>query len=212
VLQAIRKSRYGIETFKDWAVVGAPKYPGRILAVASMAKFFDQGVRGISPHVIPQNSLHSLSGVVSVALGMGGPNVGAGGGRTALAEGLTTAFSLLADGRLPGVWLIATEWDREPVPQKNGRAVADGLCHAVALMLTAVEDAGDGLCLSFQAPGKAAPGAIPAKDNVPSAVALAAALAPHPAAPKGAVLWRLSLDWGAEVMLVKNNVGHSLRE
>jgi hypothetical protein len=206
VLKAIHESGLGVDAFKDWGVIGAPKYPGRVLAGASMAKFFDQGVRGISPHVIPQNSLHSLSGVISVALEMGGPNVGAGGGRTALAEGLLTAFSLMADGRLPGMWLVATEWDREPLPQKNGRAVAEGRCHAVALMLSPLESAAEGLCLTLR-PQTESPTCADEAGNEPLATAssLASALERQQNAAFGAAVWRLSMGWGTEVVLAKTH-------
>jgi hypothetical protein len=173
-----------------------------------MAKFFDQGVRGISPHAIPQVSLHSLSGVISVGLGLGGPNLGAGGGAGALADGLITAFTMLAERRLPGLWLVVSAWDREPLPQKNGRAVVAGLCHAVAMALSPLEGAAEGLCLNFEPP-RATPesdGANRAPDHeAASVMGLADALARQRRAPLGAELWRFALDWGAEVVLAKQH-------
>ncbi|MBW3598384.1 MAG: hypothetical protein KY475_14070, partial [Planctomycetes bacterium] len=81
VVRAIGESGRSTDDYASWSVLGIPRYPGRILAGASIRRFFDEGIRGISPHIIPQSSTHSLSGLISVGLGMGGPNLGAGGGR-----------------------------------------------------------------------------------------------------------------------------------
>jgi hypothetical protein len=211
MLQAIRESGQAIEAFREWGVVGAPRYPGRICGAAAMARFFDQGVRGISPHAIPHLSLHSLSGVISVGLGLGGPNLGAGGGPNALAEGFMTAFSMLSQRRLPGLWLVVSAWNREPLPQKNGRATIEGKCHAVAIALSPVDGVAEGLCFSFDSTGARQGGASPcpnASDGdeaAGSVTGLADALFRQRRAPLGAVLWRLPLEWGAEVLLAKNH-------
>lgn len=203
VIKAIQEHGAPIEKFRGWGVVGAPRYMGRLHGGGGIVKFFDHGVRGISPHSIPQNSLHSVSGVISVGLRMGGPNLGAGGGPRALAEGMMTAFAMLSDGRLPGVWLAATEWEKEPIPQKNGRVVTEGPCHAVALMLEPAEETGEGLRLTFRAGLEPArQGANDAGAAAPwRALALAQALTKHASSPRDGVLWSLSLDWGAEVSL-----------
>jgi hypothetical protein len=222
VLEAIRESGQPIESFREWGVVAAPRFLGRSVGGAAISKFFDLGVRGISPHAIPQVSLHSLSGVISVGLGLVGPNLGAGGGANALAEGLLTAFTMLAENRLTGLWLVTTAWDREPMPQKNGRVVAEGQCHAVAMALSPVEGAAEGLCLTFDPRAdqigevenpsgcggeldELRPSSFVLHPSHPSVMSLAEALSRQSRAPLGAVLWRMPLDWGAEVTLAKQH-------
>jgi hypothetical protein len=92
----------------DWGVIAAPELVGRTGMVAALQAFAKEGAWGISPHLIPHRSLHSLSGTVSQALGLHGPNYGVGGGPGAAAEALLAAAALLADGQLPGLWLILT--------------------------------------------------------------------------------------------------------
>jgi hypothetical protein len=201
VLKAIHDAGHAIDAYREWGVIAAPRFPGRGQVGVSIARFFDQGVKGISPHAIPQNSLHSLSGVVSVGLGMGGPNLGAGGGLGAISEGLVTAFSMLAERRVPGFWFVATAWDREPIPQKNGRIVAEGTCYAVALALSALDGPAEGLCLSFDPAVDAA--REPSRSGVDSVgvvIELSEALRRDTPASCGAI-WKLELDWGAEVAL-----------
>ncbi len=201
VLRAIHEAGQTIETYREWGVIGAPKFPGRSQGGASIARFFDQGVKGISPHAIPQNSLHSLSGLVSVGLGMGGPNLGAGGGLQSVSEGLVTAFSLLAERRAPGFWFVATAWDREPIPQRNGRVIAEGTCYAVALALAPLDGPAEGLCLSFNpAVDAARETSRSGADSAGVVVELSEALGRNAPASCGAI-WKLELDWGAEVAL-----------
>jgi hypothetical protein len=206
VIKAIQEQGASLEQFQNWGVVGAPRYMGRLHGGGGIVKFFDQGVRGISPHSIPQNSLHSPSGVISVGLGMGGPNLGAGGGPAALAEGLMTAFVLLSEERLPGVWLVSTEWEIEPVPQQNGRIVTEGPCHAVALMLEPAQERKEGLQITFRVVGAGArrSSAATAAPSCDLRIgALMDVLTQHRAAPREGVLWSHRLDWGAEVSLAQ---------
>jgi hypothetical protein len=139
-------------------VVSATCQAGRIAAARTLVQFHEQGVVGVSPHVVPQCSLHSLAGAVSVALGMHGPHLGVGGGPEALAEGLVAALSLLTLGAgesLPGVWLVATEWDEEPVLDARAAATNDPLCRALAVLLMAGAE-GD-LEIDLRGPGVARP-------------------------------------------------------
>jgi hypothetical protein len=139
-------------------IVSATCQAGRIAAARTLIQFHDQGVVGVSPHVVPQCSLHSLAGAVSVALGMHGPHLGVGGGPDALAEGLVAALSLLTLGAgesLPGVWLVATEWEEEPALDARGAATNDPLCRALAVLLMA---SGEGdLEIDLRGPGAARP-------------------------------------------------------
>jgi len=122
------------------AVVSAACLSGRIAAARTLRQFHAQGAGGVSPHVVPQCSLHSVAGAVSVALGMHGPHLGVGGGSDALAEGLLAALSLVrtgagSGGTLPGVWLVATAWDEEPVLDDATEPVNDPVCRSLAMFV-----------------------------------------------------------------------------
>jgi hypothetical protein len=108
-------SSHGLSSieFRDWGVVGAPSFLGRAAMSASLPRFLVEGAWDVSPHMIPHRSLHATSGSVSQALGIHGPNFGAGGGPNAEVEGLLAAVALLDGLKLPGVWLVSTWLDPE---------------------------------------------------------------------------------------------------
>ena len=87
--------------FAGWGVVAASRYLGRANLAAALRSFAAEGVWGTSPHLIPHFALHSLSGSISLALGLHGPNLGVGGGLHATAEGFLTALTWLAPGSCP---------------------------------------------------------------------------------------------------------------
>ncbi len=113
----------------DWGVIATPRYFGRSRCAEMIRKYRDQGAWSASPHIIPQCMLHSLSGLLSQAFGITGPNIGAGGSRGGEREALLAAFGWLSAGKLPGVWLIMTSWDSEET------AYSSGVCHAVVVAL-----------------------------------------------------------------------------
>jgi len=151
VLRAMDDSALHGECYDDWGVVAAPVFPGRLGGAATFTKFREGGPAVISPHIIPQNSLHSVAGAISVGLGMHGPNFGIGGGREALGEGLTVALSLVGDANLPGLWLVLTQWTPEPVPDGRGSTLTETACLGVALALRA--GAGRGAAMRITLPG-----------------------------------------------------------
>lgn len=67
------------EVPRDWGVVVAPTMPGRSTFRTTLTMFRDGGAWTVSPYVIPNTSLHSMAGQVSVSLGFTGPNLGVGG-------------------------------------------------------------------------------------------------------------------------------------
>lgn len=138
-LRAVEQAaeRYGIDTreLKGWGLVAAPRYIGRLTGANVLYKFPRGGTTAVSPHIVAQCSLHSVAGAASIALGMHGPNVGIGGGRFAMADGLVAALTLFETARVPGVWLLLSEFDVEPLPDEEGRPLNDPTCHAVALAL-----------------------------------------------------------------------------
>lgn len=198
----------------DDAVVAASCQAGRIMAAKSLALLKTGGAVTVSTHIVPQASLHSLAGAVSVALGMHGPHLGVSGGPEALAEGLLSAITLAVTAGAPRVWLVITEWDAEPTLDTTGTAIDDPLCRALAV---AIE------------PGCAAPLALtvhfphaplPAASSAESLAAFAHAL--DICDPGGVLLsWMLATPWGAEMRITRNRSaarvirqppGHRLRE
>lgn len=127
------------------AVVAAPCQSGRLAAARTLALLATGGAVTVSPHVVPQCSLHSVAGAVSVALGMHGPHLGVGGGPDALAEGLLTAATLLAHGdpECTAAWLVATDWDEEPALDQAGHPQGDPVCRALAVQLVSADATGD---------------------------------------------------------------------
>src|SRR5262249_9693054 len=122
---------------------------GRASTAAVIQRFAQEGAWGVSPHHIPHRSLHSLSGTVSQALEIHGPNYGVGGGPNSAAEVLLAAAAMLADRKVPGVWVVLTGWDPELVPENPLAPVPDGAaaipeCGAVALALAPISSRWEG--------------------------------------------------------------------
>jgi hypothetical protein len=143
----------------DWGVVAGSRFLGRATLALALQRFALEGAWGVSPHLIPHRSLHSISGTVSQALGIHGPNFGAGGGPTCASEAILAAAALLSEGRVPGVWVVLTGWDPEPILERPGLAGSNGhrpsvsRCTGAALALTSLELdwGGPRLCLSLGA-------------------------------------------------------------
>lgn len=136
--QALERLDRDIASVRGWGVLGAPRFLGRFALAEALRRFADEGAWGISPHLIPHRSLHALSGTVSQALGIQGPNFGVGGGPDAGTEVFTVAAALLADGCLPGLWIIMTGFEPELTPQfstSTSDAPTEPVCSAVALAL-----------------------------------------------------------------------------
>ena len=135
VLEAVAALPDPARRLDRYGVIGAPRLAGRITGAQTLVRAAEAGGIAVSPHVVPQCSLHALASAVSVALGMNGPNLGASGGPEALSEGLYTAVSLVDASGCDGMWLVLTEWDEEPALDAAGRPTSDPLCRAVALAL-----------------------------------------------------------------------------
>ena len=129
--------RYQIDPreLAGWGIVAAPRYIGRLTGANVLYKFPRGGTSAVAPHIVAQCSLHSVAGAASIAMGMHGPNVGIGGGEWAIGDGLAAALTLFEMAQVPGVWLLLTEFDSEPIPDEEGRPLNDPTCHAVALAL-----------------------------------------------------------------------------
>jgi hypothetical protein len=119
LLGAIAQEGWVERSFGDWGVVAAPTFFGRQSIVQSFERYAQEGAWGISPNLIPHHSLHGLSGTISQALKIYGPNFGIGGGTDPSTEALLLATALLADGQLPGLWLVLTGHDSELMPHSS---------------------------------------------------------------------------------------------
>jgi hypothetical protein len=134
---AIRNHGLEATDFSDWAVLAAPRYPGRAALVPALARFRVEGAWGMSPHVIPHRSLHSLSGTVSHVLKTHGPNFGVAGSPGSCAELFLNAGALLASGQAPAVWVFPTRIEPECELDANGNHLAPVHVEAAALALVA---------------------------------------------------------------------------
>jgi hypothetical protein len=137
--QAVQRFDLAGTSFTDWGVLAAPRYLGRTAMAAAVQRFATEGAWGISPHLIPHRSLHSLSGTISQVLAIHGPNYGVGGGSDGASEVFLAVSALLERERLPGVWMVLSGWDPEPRP--GCETTTPPTCNAVALALTAAGSA-----------------------------------------------------------------------
>jgi hypothetical protein len=146
VFQAISRHKLDPTRFTDWGILAAPRFLGRAALAVALNRFALEGAWGISPHLIPHRSLHSISGTVSQALKIQGPNFGVGGGPNAAGEALLVAGGMIADERLPGVWVILTGYEPELAPTNPAEAEQESssspppAATAVALALRRGED------------------------------------------------------------------------
>lgn len=200
------------------AVVAAPCQAGRLAAARTLALLSSGGAVTVSPHIVPQCSLHSIAGAVSVALAMHGPHLGVGGGPDALAEGLFAAATLVA-GRVsvcPAAWLVVTDWDEEPELDEAGECCGDPVCRALALLL-APDGSPDGggedlpsISLAVRLPHESAVGPLP---QASSGGLLAFARALEISADGPALAgWTVTCRWGGEIRISGRPAGIRLRE
>jgi hypothetical protein len=147
VLQTIEQSGLGQTRFTDWGVVSAPCFLGRATLVQAWQRMQVEGAWGVSPHFIPHRTQHAVSGTISQALKIHGPNFGAGGGPSSMLEALLAAAALLESSKLPGAWVILSGWEPELIPDVEGNPTAPCDCKAVALALVPAQPAWHGLRL-----------------------------------------------------------------
>ncbi len=138
-MRALTKAMMSISAdasvWRDWAVIGCPRFLGRMIICGTVGRYFHDPKYNISPHIIPNYTLHAVSGTMSVGFTLHGANFGVGGGPRHLPEGLLTALSVVSEREHPGVWLIASEFEPEPRPDDQGKPTNDIVVHALALAL-----------------------------------------------------------------------------
>ncbi len=142
LLRAIDGASWRDKSFADWAVISAPRFPGRVRGAAGIARYLKLGPRALSPLIIPTLSLHSVSSVVSMILQSHGANFGTSGDRFHVSEALLMGFSVQHSGRTPGAWVVLTGFEPEPQLDANGRIVNTVQGYGIAMALvdeTAVE-------------------------------------------------------------------------
>jgi len=125
-------------SFGDWGVLSAANFFGRGGNAHTIQRFAQEGAWGVSPHIIPHQSLHAVSGTISQLLKIHGPNFGVSGAAQACQDAFLIAAALLAEGNVPGLWLLLSGHEREWLPAENGKSAESArplLCEAVAMAL-----------------------------------------------------------------------------
>lgn len=143
--QAMVAAGLDASRFKEWGVVAAPRFLGRVFDAGTFHKFLQIGGGAVSVHLIPQQSQHAVSGAISVAFGMQGPNFGVAGGPGGAAEALLTGFSAYDPSVVPGLWLCLSEFDPEATPSREGKHTVPAVCHALAIALSLDPNSAQGL-------------------------------------------------------------------
>jgi hypothetical protein len=199
VLRAVDDFGWHGRSFEDWGLIAAPRFLGRIIAAAAMDKFKAQGVPGMSPLIIPTLSLHAVAGSLSLAIKSHGFNYGVGGSHGHLAEALLAGLAARDDGGVPGVWVVATGFHPEPVPDTSGHSTNPAVAYGVALAL-APAAAANRSRLNLRVVPTAAPSAADEDAPLSGLVALARFLSAPPATPR-ARRWYCPLPGGGALAL-----------
>jgi hypothetical protein len=201
--QAISSAGKSIDHYRNWAIIAAPRFIGRIAGTSTLERFSRGGGPAISPHVIPQHSLHSISGALSILLASRQPNFGVGGTGDSLAEGLLASLTFPA-ANCSGVWLVSTAWDPEPQLDDAGLCLNAPVCHAVALgmQLAAQNDACGQLRLMVQNGPIETERAVGWFKNAAGVCRSLVALTPG--GPPACFAWRL--PWGGTIVLNASEV------
>lgn len=149
VLEAIEKEAWQQRSFRDWGVVAAANFFGRTSIAQTVQRLAQEGAWGVSPHVIPHQSLHAMSGTISQALHVHGPNFGINGGPNAAPDAFLISAAMMMDRRLPGLWVVLTGYESENIPPLPGTSSEAPSCQAVALALTPTAPNERGMYLSL---------------------------------------------------------------
>lgn len=149
VLKAINDAGWKGRSFRDWGIVAGPNFLGRVTIATTIRRLQKEGAWGISPHLIPHQSLHAVSGTISQVLAIHGPNFGVGGGPESGPDAFLLAGSMVTDGTLPGLWLVMTGYETEWIPGLEALPPAPP-CLGVALALEPTTDDSDARCLAIR--------------------------------------------------------------
>jgi hypothetical protein len=149
VSQALIALNRPTASYRDWGVLAAANLFGRASIYKGLCDFRREGAWGISPHLVPHLSLHAVSGTISQALGLHGPNFGVGGGPKGVAGAFLSAATLLSENHLPGLWVVMTAHNPESLPTATEQPTSESAtCLAVAFALKPIKDADSATSLS----------------------------------------------------------------
>lgn len=136
-LEALRQAilKFGItaEHQVGWGVVANPSRLGRSRMFDAIVKFREQGAWSVTPHFIPHSLLHSMSGLLSQALGITGPNMGVGGVPDSQEDLCVSMASWIAGRDTTGGWLIWAEWLNPELAEAQVFAVEQCECEDPSL-------------------------------------------------------------------------------
>jgi hypothetical protein len=135
VSEAVRGIERGSVDFSRWGAIAAPIFFGRVAVPTSCERYRAEGAWGVSPHSVPQHSLHAISAAVSLLLKMHGPNFGVGNGLDTANDGWLTIATLLSENSIPGIWLLLTGHVGEYLPGGEGHTEQRPPLEAAAIAL-----------------------------------------------------------------------------
>ena len=141
VLKAAADAGWSDRSFDGWAVIAAPRFLGRLVTAKAVERYEQSGVAGVSPLIVPTLTLHAVAGSLSLAIQSHGFNFGVSGGPDHVGEALLAGLAARDDGDVPGVWVVASGFTPEPIPDGRGDSLTPTTGYAVALALTAGADA-----------------------------------------------------------------------
>ena len=135
VMRAVDGAGWRERSFANWGVVASGRSFGRMRFDTAIERYRRLKTRGASPLVVPHLSLHALSGTLSIALGMHGPNYGVSGQADHLGETLLAGLGLIEREDVDGLWVVACDFDPEPTLDADGEPASDVVGHAAALAI-----------------------------------------------------------------------------
>jgi hypothetical protein len=204
VLQAIRE--FGLESadFRNWGVLAAPRFLGRVPTAEILHKCERGGSGKASPVFVPHHSLHAVSGTVSMALAIQGPNYGVSGGTNFVVEGFLSILSFLSLNPVDGLWAVLSQLDPEPDPEGND--LESVTAQALALAFVPVANDWQGLRLHLIDPDRSGQTTVRSQAEA-ERVAVFSSLCNffnQTAAATGS--WSCSLSWGSRLELTHQPV------
>lgn len=122
------------DDFDRWAIVSSTRYLARTAFAAVIDKYQVDGPWGVSVQAIPHGTPHAVASTLSLALGIHGPSIGAGGAAGDESQALLSAAGLLQNPRWPGAWLLFSAWSSAAQAEMvDSNSTAEATCNAAAL-------------------------------------------------------------------------------
>jgi hypothetical protein len=213
VLQACQRVGWAPTEFGAWGVLAAPRFMGRPRLAHAITRFQKQGVRGMSPLIIPTLSQHAVASTICLILGCHGPNFGIGGNSTCVGETILNALSVLQAHPCPGVWAVMTAWEPEPIPDGTGQILAPTTGIGVALALTPQAAAGQVRLVMPHSPPHPQPLSPENRgEGSKSGNGSLLELADFLEQPENAASWRFAFPGGGGLEIVPGGLATPLRQ